>query len=521
MSSTNTHGEYVPRSAADVSDWDHEADVVVLGHGGGGGAVAVEASRSGADVLVVEKTDGGGGTTEAAGAYFYLGGGTPLQEEHGVDDSSENMYEYLQARNPNTSEERIRLFAEHSLDHYHWLSDLGLEFDGPHVTTKSLEPPGSFLKISGSEDCYPFDLVADPAARGHHIDDGGKKLFELLDETARDEGADFLFETEAERLVMDWTAHEVVGVEASTDGESVTIRADDGVVIATSGFSFNEEMVAEHAPEYVEKGVALGTGFVNYPDVDLHDGSGINMARAVGGTTTKMDKILAWVFINPYIVYPPDDGSLNEALVSGVLVNGEGRRFISEDRYGGDIGQAVIEDEHAEELPGNPTSAHLILDDDLFQMGGGVPDDTIVDFDPATLVEADTVGELAEKIDLPQAVLADTIEFYSDRAADGEDPEFHKNEEYLEPIDTGPYYAYNLRPSAFPGGVQYHTLGGLRVTTDGEVLNSSNQPIDGLYAAGRSVAGIPGEGYESGISLSTITFFGRRTGRAAAGDPTA
>jgi 3-oxo-5alpha-steroid 4-dehydrogenase len=517
MSIEHDLGAHEPIDTNDVTEWDFESEVVVIGHGGGGATAAIEANRNGMDVLVVEKTESGGGTTEAAGGYFYLGGGTPLQNKHDIDDSAQEMAKYLQARNPNTDSDRIQLFAENSVDHFHWLTDLGLDFEGPLIETKTLEPQGNYLKYSGSEDCYPFNMMADPAPRGHHIKNGGRQLFERLDETARSEGIDFLFETPATHLIMDFDHRRIVGVAVEREGEETAIRATDGVVIATSGFSFNEDMVAEHAPEYVDKGIPLGTGFINYPGASLHDGSGIKMAEAVGAKTSNMDKMVSWVFVNPYIEFPPDDGSLNEALVSGILVNGDGRRFIAEDRYGADIGQRLIEAEHAEELEGNPTSAHLILDDALFEKGGGVPDDNIVDFDPDTLVKAETIRGLAEKIDLPPAILENTVRFYSDQAADNEDSEYHKNEKYLQPIDEGPYYAYNLRPSAFSGdGVAYHTLGGIETTVDGQVLNSSNETIDGLYAASRSVAGIPGESYESGISLSTITYFGRRVGQSIA-----
>jgi 3-oxo-5alpha-steroid 4-dehydrogenase len=65
-------------------------------------------------------------------------------------------------------------------------------------------------------------------------------------------------------------------------------------------------------------------------------------------------------------------------------------------------------------------------------------------------------------------------------------------------------------------GAAGFTLGGLRTSVDGEVLDTAGVPIPGLYAAGRASSGIHGESYVSGTSLGDGTYFGRRAGRAAA-----
>lgn len=250
----------------------------------------------------------------------------------------------------------------------------------------------------------------------------------------------------------------------------------------------------------------------------IHDGSGIKMAAAVIAKTTNMDEVLAVGFVYTYDVYPPGDGSLNRAPVSSVLVNPSGRRFVNEDRYGPDNTEKIVEDEHAEEIPGNPSSAHLVLDDDLFQLGDGVPDEA-VNFRTETLTRADSVAELAEKIDLPTDVLEDRIECFNEQTREGRYPEFHKRSKFLEPVDKPPYYAFNLRLGAFDGKViWYHTLWGVSVTLDGEVINTSDETIDGLYAVSQAIDGVTGENYESGISLAENVFFGRRTGRAVATD---
>lgn len=86
-----------PISAADITTWDYEADVVVAGYGIAGVTAAIEAARAGAEVLVLERTGGWGGAASLAGGFIYLGGGTPLQKACGFEDSVENMKTFMKA----------------------------------------------------------------------------------------------------------------------------------------------------------------------------------------------------------------------------------------------------------------------------------------------------------------------------------------------------------------------------------------------------------------------------------------
>ena len=96
---------------------------------------------------------------------------------------------------------------------------------------------------------------------------------------------------------------------------------------------------------------------------------------------------------------------------------------------------------------------------------------------------------------------------YNEGAARGEDPLLHKKPEWLKPIGS-PVGAIDLRENT--GGF---TLGGLRTSLDAEVLHVSGEPIPGLFAAGRSTAGLAAWGYASGVSLGDGSFYGRRAGR--------
>ena len=106
----------------DVPRWDRETDVVVVGLGSAGACAAIEARRAGAEVLVLERVGSGGGTSAMAGGQVYMGGGTPLQEHCGFEDDPDEMFKYLVAScGPDAPEDKIRVYCDESVAHYHWL----------------------------------------------------------------------------------------------------------------------------------------------------------------------------------------------------------------------------------------------------------------------------------------------------------------------------------------------------------------------------------------------------------------
>jgi 3-oxo-5alpha-steroid 4-dehydrogenase len=119
---------------------------------------------------------------------------------------------------------------------------------------------------------------------------------------------------------------------------------------------------------------------------------------------------------------------------------------------------------------------------------------------------ADTAAELEAEIGLPAGSLQATLDAYNEAAARGEDPAFHKASDFVIPVEP-PYGVVDL--SVDRSFYATFTLGGLVTTPDGVAA-------PGLFAAGRTTAGIAVGGYVSGISLGDGTYFGRRAGRAAA-----
>jgi 3-oxo-5alpha-steroid 4-dehydrogenase len=272
----------------------------------------------------------------------------------------------------------------------------------------------------------------------------------------------------------------VVGLVAEIDGEEKRVRARRGVILAAGGFIKNKEMVAKHAPQLLQCNYPLAT--------DGDDGRGIRMGMGAGGAAIHMGE----GFVSaPF--YPPS------AHVKGILVNGQGQRFINEDAYHGRSGDFVLNHQGG--------VAYLIVDDELY---GPTPA-----FHKIVAVEA-TIEDLEKAVGFPESTLTTTVEFFNRHAANGEDPLFHKAPAYLRPLSAPPYSALDLRvgKSIIPA----FTLGGLETSPDGEVLTPDGKVVAGLYAAGRTTAGLPhsASGYASGLSIADGSFFGRRAGSSAA-----
>ena len=467
------------RTDADTT-FDLEADVVVVGLGCAGAAATIEAAEAGAEVLVLEAAPLGGGTSAMSGGLIYLGGGTPIQEACGYTDTPEDMARFLLAAcGPDADPAKVQAYCEGSVAHYHWLVDHGVPFTARFHPEPSREPPDdSGLVFSGGEDSWPFTEIAPPVPRGHHPshpDSAGGFLMQRLLAAVATTPARVVTDAVAERLVVD--GDRVVGVEASVDGTRTLVRARRGVVLTAGGFVFNHDMVAEHCPEALRCNVPIGTPH--------DDGRGIRMAEGVGAATVGMDRVEVGIPLTP-----------PRSLVRGILVNGEGRRFMNEDTYSGRLGQEFLLRQDGQ--------VYFVHDDETFSVN-------VVGYKPKWV--AATAAELEGEIGLPPGSLTDTLERYNRDAAAGNDTEHHKAPEWLRPLEP-PYGVVDLRVEK-----SYYapfTLGGLATTVDSEVLDGAGAAIPGLFAAGRTTAGIAAGGYVSGISLGDGTFFGRRAGGAAA-----
>jgi len=471
--------------AATVTEWSDEADVVVIGFGIAGGCAAVEAAATGARVVVLERAAIAGGTTSMAGGHFYLGAGTAVQRATGHDDSADEMAKYLTAVSLDPEPDKIRAYCDGSVAHFDWLESLGFEFERSYYPEKAVVQPGTQgLMFTGNEKVWPFSEQAKPAPRGHKVpvpgDTGGAKLvIDLLVKRAADVGVTTVYETGATALVLD-AGGAVVGVQWRRFDETGTIRARS-VVIAAGGFAMNPEMVAEHVPQLAAKPFVLGNTY--------DDGLGIRLGMSAGAQVKHMDQ----AFITAPI-YPP------AVLVTGIIVNKFGDRFVAEDSYHSRTSGFVLQQPDA--------IAYLIVDSAHMQRPV---------FPLAPFIDGwETIAEMEHALGIPEGRLAASLDRYNANARDGVDPDFHKASNWLAPQDTGPWGAFDLTL----GKAMYagFTMGGLRTSVDGQVLRPDGSVIAGLYAAGACAANIAQDslGYSSGTQLGEGSFFGRRAGRHAA-----
>jgi succinate dehydrogenase/fumarate reductase flavoprotein subunit len=480
--------------AADVTSWSDEFDVVVIGFGISGGSAAVSAAAAGVRVLVLEKAAAPGGTSSMAGGHFYLGGGTAVQQATGHDDSAEEMYKYLVAVSPKPDHEKIRAYCDGSVEHFNWLEDLGFQFERSFYPGKIVVPPGTEgLSYTGNEKVWPFTEKAKPAPRGHSVPvpgelGGAAMVIDLLVKRADELGVQVRYETGVTNLVVDDGA--VVGVRWKHFSETGAVKAKS-VIIAAGGFAMNPEMVAEHTPALGQKRRTKHHGVVE-PYIlgnPNDDGLGIRLGVSAGGVAENLNQ----QFITA-AAYPP------EILLTGVIVNKHGKRFVTEDSYHSRTSAFVLE--QPDQI------AYLIVDEDHMRM----PEMPLIRF----IDGWETVEEMEAALDIPKGNLVATLERYNEHAAAGEDPDFHKQPEYLAPQIKGPWAAFDMSL----GRAMYSgfTMGGLAVTVDGEVLQEGGGVIPGLYAAGACASNIAqdGKGYSSGTQLGEGSFFGRRAGTHAA-----
>ena len=134
-----SENDYEAIAANTVIDWHDECDVIVVGFGAAGACAAIESQAAGVDVLVLERASGISGTTCAATGHFYLGGGTRVQLANDIDDSVEDMFNYLMANTPDPEEEKVRAYCEDSVEHFGWLTDQGVPFNDGFYRKKHYE----------------------------------------------------------------------------------------------------------------------------------------------------------------------------------------------------------------------------------------------------------------------------------------------------------------------------------------------------------------------------------------------
>jgi succinate dehydrogenase/fumarate reductase flavoprotein subunit len=221
---------------------------------------------------------------------------------------------------------------------------------------------------------------------------------------------------------------------------------------------------------------------------------------AAGGNIINMDEAFTAL-----MVYPP------AKLTYGILVNRQGQRFINEDCYLARLSYFGSLQEGYE--------VYLLIQNEDYESSSYLERLRIV-------AVGDTIEEIEQEAGFVSGTLQNTVSLYNQYAEQDKDPVFHKSPDWVKPLSKPPFalVSYNYEEiiaRTYGGdstGPLTFSLGGLHTRPTGEVVTVDGTVIPGLYAAGRTVAGIPrlGKNYASGMSVGDATFFGRQAGKQAA-----
>ena len=435
-----------------------DVDLVVVGAGIAGLAATLEAANNGANVILLEKMPAAGGSTIRSGGKI-LGANTKLQKEKGIEDTPEQFAEYLMEVGENkVDKDFIELIANNSAENLDWLVENGVELE------QDVEPLHSSIKPD----------------RGHWTANGsGAGFTQPLEAKIKEKGIEILYETPATSLIE--KDGKIVGVMAeNADGDEITVNAK-AVILATGGFSRNEEMMEEYFPSAGNTTTNVGEG---------NTGDGILMGKDAGAELIMND-----AGINMALNSPTYYGYGEEA--KGLFVTPSGERFMDESIF-------------------HFSRTRLMMDEDIDNIWYVFDENTFNDrvagaLEAGTAVEAESIEELAEKMDTDPAKLKATIEKYNEMSKAGEDTEFGKDSQFMVPVEEGKFYAAHMTMS------NSGTHGGLKIDIDGKVIGTDGDVIPGLYAAGEVASGqilykeYPG----SGTAIISFLTFGRQAGKAA------
>lgn len=452
---------------------DHyTADVVIIGAGGAGLSAAITAAEAGAKVIIVEKMPMVGGNTLISGAEMAAPGNW-LQTSENIEDSKDQFYEDIMKGGDNESDpELVRVLADLALDGAEWLRDeVNVVFEdymlffGGHSVKRSLVP----LNASGVE------------------------LINKLEAKAIELGVEIHTNTPASEIIQE--NGRVSGVKAEYQGKEVLYSANNGVIIASGGFGSNLDMRVKYNPAMDEK--ILSTNTVG------STGDGITMAEQLNAQIVDMQ------YIQTYPTCDPERGTLlyvGDVRMDGrsILVNKEGKRFVEELERRDVISSAVVAQtggvsymfwDEASMIASKVNVKHKAEYDNLIERG--------------ILVKADTLEEAAAFFEIDAKELQNTVNNYNEYAKNGKDLEFNKRGE-LTAFTEGPYYIMKSIPAI------HHTMGGIKINTNAEVLDVDGQVIQGLFAAGEVTGDIHGTNRLGSDAIADIVVFGRIAGKNAA-----
>lgn len=495
---------------ATAEDSTVDADVVVVGAGGAGMTAAITAAAEGKSVVVLESQSMvGGNSVRATGGMNAAK--TVYQDENEFGESAgvektlktaaekyadnetitalaKTVSEQWAAYQANPTgyfdsvelmeldtmiggkgindPELVETLCANSADAIDWLDEHGI----------TLHNVSSFGGASVKRIHRPVNAEGKTVSVGSY-------MIPLLQENCEKAGVKMMLDTTATEILTDANGA-AVGVKATgASGETVTVNAK-AVVLATGGFGANLDMVVKYKPEL------KGFMTTNAPGIQ---GQGIEMAQAIGAATVDMDQIQ---------IHPTVEANTAALITEGlrgdgaILINEEGKRFIDE------VGTRDVVS--AAEIAQTGSYSWLVVDQAMVDASSVIQGYIKKGY----TVTGATYEELGKAMGVDAAAFAETMEKWNGYVEAKNDPDFGRTS-FANPLNTAPYYAVKVT-----AGV-HHTMGGLKINANTEVLNEKGEVIPGLFAAGEVTGGVHGANRLGGNAVADFTVFGRIAGAAA------
>lgn len=500
-----------------------ETQVLVIGMGGGGTYTALRAAEEGADVLVIEKQGRYGGTTALTSEIQSINPPRVKEIYNNGEDftDADAMYQaWTEYTEGDAKQEMLDLYFENSGPAFDWLAlDHGAKFD---FDPKPGFTPADWYKVKFQ--WYPNIPAEHPEAPTHGYNKREiASYFDKLVEDYTNLGGKYMLETEAYELITDET-DTVVGAKAKNrvTGIEYTIKAD-AVVIATGGFLGNREMTNKYlSDEYfplkgawkiygsygndgkmIQSAFDIGAAPYNIgmaPEVHM-SGSDMFIPHSYGFPINKVEGQTSFNTGKQSVWSVADLPMFLGITPNSLAVDMQGERFTAETGVAmldpwlaGPNFYSIWSSDQINDLRDNGFKHFLGgVSSGFLGYTGEIPVNTplpetydVLDagIEMGFIFKADTIEELAEAIDIDSSALKNTVENYNNYCANGKDEQFNKDAQFLEAIGEGPYYAVKM------ASYSYNTCAGLDVNTSLQVLNTSGEPIEGLFCVGSDCAGV-------------------------------
>ena len=495
---------------ASAEDSTVDADVVVVGAGGAGMTAAITAAAEGKSVVILESQSMvGGNSVRATGGMN--AGKTVYQDENEFGESAGVEKTLKTAAEKYADNETITALAKTVSEQWAAyqanptgyfdsveLMELDTMIGGKGINDPELvetlcansadaidwldEHGITLHNVSSFGGAYVKRIHRPVNAEGKTVS-VGSYMIPLLQENCEKAGVKMMLDTTATEILTDANGA-AVGVKATgASGETVTVNAK-AVVLASGGFGANLDMVVKYKPEL------KGFMTTNAPGIQ---GQGIEMAQAIGAATVDMDQIQ---------IHPTVEANTAALITEGlrgdgaILINEEGQRFIDE------VGTRDVVS--AAEIAQTGSYSWLVVDQAMADASSVIQGYIKKGY----TVTGATYEELGKAMGVDAAAFAETMEKWNGYVEAKNDPDFGRTS-FANPLNTAPYYAVKVT-----AGV-HHTMGGLKINANTEVLNEKGEVIPGLFAAGEVTGGVHGANRLGGNAVADFTVFGRIAGAAA------